>query len=73
LLSWAWIQEDVKRFQYYKLLDQLKVPESLRAFTLFKHRILDKAIKEINETENLTIKYKKYKIGKSISAVDFIY
>ena len=48
-------------------------PEQYNAMNNFKARVLDHAVKQINEHTDITVKYEQHKTGKTITAVSFAF
>ena len=48
-------------------------PEQYNAMNNFKARVLDHAVKQINEHTDITVKYEQHKTGKSITALSFTF
>ena len=48
-------------------------PEQYKQMCNFKTRVLDHAVKQINEHTDITVKYEQHKTGKTITAVSFAF
>ncbi|MBR5494036.1 MAG: replication initiation protein RepM [Psychrobacter sp.] len=48
-------------------------PEQYKQMCNFKTRVLDHAVKQINDYTDITVKYDQHKTGKTITAISFIF
>lgn len=48
-------------------------PEKYKAMNNFKARVIDLAIKQINEHTDITVKYEQHKTGRAITAMSFTF
>lgn len=71
----AWREQGfTQRYKIDDLRQKLGVePEKYKEMYNFKIRVIDLAIKQINEHTDITVKYEQHKTGRTITAMSFIF
>ena len=71
----AWREQGfTQRYKIDDLRQKLGVePEKYKAMNNFKARVIDLAIKQINQHTDITVKYEQHKLGRKITAMSFIF
>jgi plasmid replication initiation protein len=63
-----------QRYKIDELRSKLGVePDQYKAMNNFKARVVDLAIKQINEHTDITVKYEQHKTGRTITAISFTF
>ena len=72
LKSWEMVPNHTKTFEVLELREYMDVlKESYDKFGLFKQKVLDPAVKEINEITDLNVSYELIKTGRFVTHVKF--
>lgn len=72
LKSWESLPNHTKTFEVLELREYMDVlQKSYEKFGIFKQRVLDPAIKEINEITDLNVSYELIKTGRFVTHVKF--
>ena len=71
----AWREQGfTQQYKIEELRQKLGVePEKYKAMNNFKARVIDLAIKQINEHTDITVKYEQHKTGRTITAMSFTF
>ena len=71
----AWREQGfTQRYKIEELRQKLGVePEKYKAMNNFKARVIDLAIKQINQHTDITVKYEQHKTGRTITAMSFTF
>lgn len=71
----AWREQGfTQQYKIEELRQKLGVePEKYKAMNNFKARVIDLAIKQINQHTDITVKYEQYKTGRTITAMSFTF
>ena len=71
----AWREQGfTQRYKIDDLRQKLGVePEKYKAMNNFKARVIDLAIKQINQHTDITVKYEQHKTGRTITAMSFTF
>ncbi|MGP5791244.1 replication initiation protein RepM, partial [Psychrobacter celer] len=69
----AWREQGfTQQYKIEELRQKLGVePEKYKAMNNFKARVIDLAIKQINQHTDITVKYEQHKTGRTITAISF--
>ena len=71
----AWREQGfTQQYKIEELRQKLGVePEKYKAMNNFKARVIDLAIKQINQHTDITVKYEQHKTGRTITAMSFTF
>ena len=72
LRKWSGSKES-KTIGLYELKKKLALDGKYNVYADFRKRVLDPAIKEINNKFNMTLSYNEVKTGNKVTAIDFIF
>jgi len=61
----------VRKFQTEELMDLLKVPKSLKTYSNFKLKVLDRAKQDINKYTDLKVSFDEKKVRRKVTEITF--